>query len=245
MAPDRILLINPNTSAAMTDRLADLAQGLMPGSEVVPVTARFGAEVIATRAGYAIAGHAALDAYACQRGTVDAVLLTCFGDPGLEALREVASVPVVGLLEASVQLAGRAGRPFGIVTAGRPWGPMLDERVNAMPERSLYRGTRTLDFDGLALARDPDMALAAMIEAAECLANGGAEQIILGGAAMVGWGARMGSRFATIDCLKAAALALQSLPSGSMAPADPVRPIASQGLSPELARLLANPSGTA
>ena len=47
----RILLINPNTSADMTERIAAQARRHCdPGTEIVAVTAGFGCEVVASRA---------------------------------------------------------------------------------------------------------------------------------------------------------------------------------------------------
>lgn len=40
----------------------------------------------------------------------------CFGDPGLDAVRELVEVPVVGIAEAAMRPATIAGRSFGIVT---------------------------------------------------------------------------------------------------------------------------------
>ena len=72
----------------------------------------------------AIAGHATLDAYAEHGADADAVLLACFGDPGLWALREGSAAPVTGLAEASFLQARRHGG-FAVVTGGAKWKPML------------------------------------------------------------------------------------------------------------------------
>src|SRR5262249_54089482 len=57
------LLINPNTTAAMTERMVELAQTMVPlGCTVTGASARFGASYVACRAAYAVAGHAALNA---------------------------------------------------------------------------------------------------------------------------------------------------------------------------------------
>ena len=97
----RLLLINANTSTAITERLVAGARRLVHSdTEVVGVTARFGARYVATRAAYAIAGHAVIDAFAEQADTAAAVILGCFGDPGLMALRELSNVPVIGMAEA-------------------------------------------------------------------------------------------------------------------------------------------------
>src|SRR5215510_9978502 len=117
----RLLLINTNTSETITALLVDAARRLAgPGVVVTGSTARFGARYIASRSAYAIAGHAVLDTYAEHRREADAVIIACFGDPGLLALREIAPVPVIGMAEASCRLAASRGR-FAIVTGGAAW----------------------------------------------------------------------------------------------------------------------------
>ena len=237
--PVRVLLINPNVSADMTGRIAAAARPLLPsGTELVTETARFGATVIASRASYAIAGHAALDCYARHAGRCDAVILACFGDPGLEALREVADVPVFGLLASAVRLATAGGRTFGIVTAGAPWRAMLAERIAVSGETARLRGIETLRADGLTVSRDPDGALAAIAAAIQSLAAAGADTVILGGAAMVQLASRLNSPVPLVDCLKAAVIDLVA----SFPAANPVRAQAPaidvSNLSAPLSRLL-------
>ena len=111
--PSRILLINPNTTEAITARLAAEVEAMLPGDAVVAAGGRFGARYIASRAAYATAGHAALDAFGRHGAGCDGVLLACFGDPGLDALREAAGVPVAGLADASIHLACQLGMRFG------------------------------------------------------------------------------------------------------------------------------------
>ena len=87
-----ILLINPNTTRVDHRPRAEDGQALRPtkGTKLRAVTGAFGPRYIASRAAYAIAGHAALDALANDKGRKDAVVLACFGDPGLAALKEIA-----------------------------------------------------------------------------------------------------------------------------------------------------------
>ena len=123
-----VLLINPNTSVGVTDLMSSLVAPLLDAPlELVAVTARFGASYISSEASYAIAAHALLDVWAAHRaagGRCDAVLVGCFGDPGVAALREIAGVPVIGLAEASLREAAGYGR-HAIVTGGLAWRPML------------------------------------------------------------------------------------------------------------------------
>ena len=93
----RLLVINPNTSQSVSTLLQTHVQasaGLHV--QVHTTTARFGAPYISDEAGYAVAAHAALDAWAHALATgpaPDAVLIGCFGDPGLLALRESSPMP--------------------------------------------------------------------------------------------------------------------------------------------------------
>ena len=109
--PRRLLLINPNTTSALTQTITRFVQAALPSDVVVEsVTARFGAPYIATEVGYAVAAHAALDAWTrAEQPAIDAAIIGCFGDPGLFALREVAPCPVTGLAEAALMEAATYG----------------------------------------------------------------------------------------------------------------------------------------
>jgi Asp/Glu/hydantoin racemase len=238
----RILLINANTTAAITDRLVAIAQGMAPpGVAFHGVTGRFGARYIASRAASAVAAHASLDAYAAEGAGADAVLLGCFGDPGLDALREVAPVPVVGLADASAEAALRVARRFGVVTGGANWGPMLQEFFAARGHATRLAGVRTVAPSGGEIARDPDGALALL--AAACKASAeedGAEAVILGGAGLAGLAARLAPRvcvpvICSVEAGVQAAIAALRQPGAGMLPHGPVETV---GLSPELARML-------
>jgi allantoin racemase len=189
----RILLINPNTSATITEILAArMCEIAGPDVAILPVTGRFGARYIASRAAAAIAGHAALDALAEHVLDCDVVYLACFGDPGIAALKEVSPVPVVGMAEAAVEAACRHGRRFAIVTGGAAWAPMLDELVAALGRSDRLAAIRIVEQSGDEIARDPGAALGRLVEACSACANeDGADSVILGGAGLAGLAARV------------------------------------------------------
>lgn len=58
----------------------------------------------------------ALEVAASLESSYDAMILGCFGDPGLDGFREILSVPIVGPCEASMHVAATLGHRFGIVT---------------------------------------------------------------------------------------------------------------------------------
>jgi allantoin racemase len=189
----RLLVINPNTSASVSALLQRHLQAEGGGAlDVHAVTARFGAPYISSEASYAVAQHAVLDAWASAHThdeRPDAVLIGCFGDPGLFALREGCGVPVSGLAEAAFISAARHGR-FAVVTGGERWRPMLERLAHALGHADSLAGIHTVAPDGAQLAADPAGARALLAEACrEAASRFGAQAVILGGAGLAGMAA--------------------------------------------------------
>ena len=112
----RLLLINPNITAVMTESMAAEARRYASGgTEIVAVTAAFGTQYVENRAEAAIAAHAVRDALAKHADGCDAAIVSAFGDPGLAAAREFADIPVVGIEESAILAAWMLGRRYSIV----------------------------------------------------------------------------------------------------------------------------------
>jgi allantoin racemase len=238
----RILLINPNTTESITALVASHASSIAgEAATFVPVTGRFGANYISSRAAAAIAAHAALDALARHVAGCDAVYLACFGDPGLAALREISPVPVVGMAEASCLEACNRGRRFAIVTGGALWEPMLTEFVAWLGLAERLAAVRTVAPTGDRIARDPESALAELAAACTaCAVEDGADAVILGGAALAGLAARIQPSvpipvLCSVEAGTRAAMAAAACINRSV-PSPPA--LDSAGLSADLAGLL-------
>ena len=193
----RLLVINPNTSSATTERIVQcLAPTLATDILLESATARFGAPYIACEASYAVASHALLDtwAYAISGRRADempdGVLIACFGDPGLFALREASSCPISALAEASFIEAAALG-PFTVVTGGERWRPMLTRLAQSLGFGSAMRHIVTVTETGAQLQADPALALRVLTEACQRAAGNGVQSIILGGAGLAGYAAQI------------------------------------------------------
>lgn len=185
----RLLLINPNTNEKTTARLHDCLTPLLPADVQLDLrTATFGSSYIACEASHAVAAHACLQAWAEHRQStpVDGVLIGCFGDPGLFALREASGCPVTGLAEASFILAAQRG-PFAIVTGGERWRPMLRRLADSLGFGHLLRHIETVAPSGAQLQADPAMALHCLSQACRAAAQPGVHSVILGGAGLAGY----------------------------------------------------------
>ncbi|MFN3493326.1 MAG: aspartate/glutamate racemase family protein [Hydrogenophaga sp.] len=113
-----ILLVNPNTSMPMTRAIAQAAQSVAaPGTTIEAVQPSFGPLSIECHFDevFAAAGVAEQVRLANSRA-VDAVVIACFGDPGLDAAREATAAPVIGIAEAAFHAASFLSTGFSVVT---------------------------------------------------------------------------------------------------------------------------------
>lgn len=114
----RIRVVNPNTTASMTRAIGVAARAVAaPGTLIEPVEPTMGPASIESHYEEALAVPGLLEQIARgEQDGVDAFVVACFGDPGLDAARELATVPVIGIAEAGFHAAAMLGRRFGVVT---------------------------------------------------------------------------------------------------------------------------------
>lgn len=126
----QLLLINPNTSAFVTERMTQAARQCLDGrAHITGVTATQGPAIVADRAGNAQAAESALQLGLAHAAGVDALILGISTDAGLDALRRACTVPVVGMFEAGVLTALQRGRRVGLMTLGPQMLPLYQERA--------------------------------------------------------------------------------------------------------------------
>lgn len=238
----RILLLNGNTTAAITELCAAAGRAAAsPGTEVVPLTPALGPAVISSRLENAIAAHGMLEAMAPYAGQVQGVLLAVSYDTALEAARQLMPCPVLGMTEAACLVAMTTGRRFGLVTFGG---------VEMYRELIAHHGFSGRLAGLLGVAATPQDALtdpggvAAKVNAAiAALVAQGAESIILGGAALAGMGARLESPVPLLDGIACGVRLLEGLaglglPRPAAGSLVPVSGRVSQGLGAALERAL-------
>jgi allantoin racemase len=114
----RLLLVNPNTSQAMTDGMAAQARAVAaPGTTIVGRQPSFGPASIEGHFddAFGAAGVAEQVRLAVPEN-FDAIVIACFGDPGLDAARELTRAPVLGIAEAAFHAASFVATGFSVVT---------------------------------------------------------------------------------------------------------------------------------
>jgi allantoin racemase len=187
----RILIINPNTSESMTAKIREVAdRAKRDDCEITVICPTRGPITLESSydEAYAIAPTIDLVKQA-NTEAYDAIILACFCDVGVEAAKEISSVPVLGLEEATLSIALLLGDKFGIMTEKRPRVAMkkLHVRRHGLLERMAC--IRPLELSVAELDADPERTKAAgMALARRMVEDDGAEVIIMGCAAMAGYG---------------------------------------------------------
>src|SRR5258707_822187 len=116
MTAARILIVNPNATASMTETIAAAACApAAHGTEITAVTSAMGPASIEGFYDEAFAVPGLIEALLGAKDA-DAGIVACFDDTGLDAARSAAPFPVVGICEAALVTAGQLARRIAIVT---------------------------------------------------------------------------------------------------------------------------------
>ncbi|ULB11956.1 aspartate/glutamate racemase family protein [Cereibacter azotoformans] len=205
----RLLYINPNSTASMTDGVVEVARIAAPDLDIIGWTNLDGPPAIQgpEDGAAAVAGLLALLPRAAEAGA-DCIVLACFDDTGLSEVRAAAHCPVIGIGQAAFHMAALLGHRFSVVTTLPVSVPVIEENLAgygfaAGCARVRASGLAVLEVEAAApatLAR-----LAAELAAAE--AEDGVSAAVLGCAGMAPLARRLAplSGLALIDGVAAAA----------------------------------------
>jgi allantoin racemase len=115
-----------------------------------------------------------------QRGYA-AIIIGCYSDPGIDALRELVKIPVIGPGAASLHLAAQLGTRLSILTpAGRGFGRVA-ARLRALGLADLLASVRGIGLSVMDLAQQTPGALDKAAAAARLAVDqDGADVLVLG-----------------------------------------------------------------
>lgn len=183
----RIHVVNPNTTASMTAKIAYAAQAVAAAeTEIIAATSARGPVSIE---GYfdgamSLSGLLA-EIHAAEQGKIDAHVIACFDDTGLDAARSLAAAPVVGIGEAAYHLAAMVSGRFSVVTTLARSIPVLEDNLRRYGLAARCASVRAAGVPVLAL-EEPGSGARERIsqEIAAALKEDRAEAIVLGCAGM-------------------------------------------------------------
>lgn len=184
----KILVINPNTSAFVTRAVEKQARAVAAeGTEIEAVTGTKGSSIIGCRTEDAIGAVMAIELAAQHAADCDAVLLAVSFDSGLRPLRELLSIPVVGLSESAMLTACMLGGRFSLLTFGQRAVPLYEELVRAYGLETRYAGTIAIPPMTQSELKAPSTRIPQIAEEIEAATQRlGTEVVVLGGAVFAG-----------------------------------------------------------
>ena len=182
MTAAKILIVNPNTTASMTETIAAAARAPLrrPAPDYRRDDRPWGrprSKAFMTRP-----LPCPPDRGAVERKDADADIVACFDDTGLDAARSAAPFPVVGICEAALVTAGQLARRIAIVTTLPRSIVPLEELGTALRfcGRALVTACNVAVLD----LEKPGSGAGEKLRAEIARAGQGAEAIVLGCAGM-------------------------------------------------------------
>ena len=212
----RIKIINGNTCQPMTANINASAQNIkFPGTEIVTVQPQSGPNSIESFYDEYLAIPGILEQIILDRDS-DAFILACWGDPGIEAAREITTKPVIGIAEASLYVANMLAAKWSVVTTLHRVRDMVEKTIVKTGLTDRCASVRTTKLSVLDTEQDRLATLEVLTEASQlAIQADGAEAICLGCAGMSGLEQQLENRLGVpvIDAVAAAVKMAESLVS--------------------------------
>ena len=192
----KILVVNPNTTVSMTEKVCRAARAVaQPNTEIIATNPSYGPSSI----------QGFLDIATCLPGLleevkrhpdVDAIVIACFDDTGLDAVRCLVSAPVLGIGEAAYHAASMIATKFSVVTTLSRSVPGLENNLQRYGLSQKCVKVRATDIPVLKLEEgDPATLEKIRTEIRRAIEQDHAEAIVLGCAGMADLMAQLSDEF--------------------------------------------------
>jgi allantoin racemase len=192
----QILIVNPNTTASMTEKIAVAARAVARAdAEIIATNPREGPASIQGFHDVAICVPGLL-AEIARYPSADAIVIACFDDTGLDAARCQAEVPVIGIGEAAFHAASFLSCKFSVITTLGRSVPGIEANLKRYGLDARCAKVRATEIPVLELERnDPGTLARIRSEIARALEEDRAEAIVLGCAGMADLMSRLSDEF--------------------------------------------------
>jgi allantoin racemase len=188
----RILIINPNTARETAEVMQEQCRKIAdPGThvEATYVKARpgFSSYKVFSYVDLSICTVESIKIAWQNRKKFDGIIVAGFSDVGVDAMKEILDIPVLGIAETSYHLASLISHRFTVLTGTTKWTPPKDDYVRALGIEAKVASFRSYsEWDE---ADDFETLKARLLAVArKAMAEDGAEAVILGGGPLVGYG---------------------------------------------------------
>lgn len=182
-----LLIINPNSTASMTDSMLDAARRAAPALEIEGWTSVLGPPAIQGAADGEAAAAPLLHLMdkAAEQGA-GGVIIGCFDDTALEDATRRTGAPVIGIGQAAFHYCALRSWRFSVVTTLAVSVPVIEANLRRYGLFQWVGRVRASEIPVLALEDDEDAALRIILAEARCaLDEDGIDALVLGCAGMV------------------------------------------------------------
>lgn len=188
----RVLVINPNSTASMTEGIVSAARvAAAPDVIIEGMTNQDAPPAIQGKADGRAATPGVIAACRDADQDFDAAIIACFDDTGLAEARAAAAVPVIGIGQAAFLTAMVHGR-FSVITTLPVSVPVIEENITAYGLDAACARVRASGLPVLSLESDPDTARTTLAGcASESARQDKADALVLGCAGMAPFGKAM------------------------------------------------------
>ena len=210
----RLHVINGNTYHAMTANIdAQARAAARPDTVIITTQPESGPLTIESYYDEYLAIPGILAQILQHQAEVDAFILACWGDPGIEAAREITDKPVIGIAEASLYVANSLGAKFGVVSTLKRTQHMVEKTIEKVGLTSRCALALCTDLPVAATEEDRELTLRVLEEGGRQVIAAGAEAIVLGCAGMSGLDGLLAERLGVpvIDAVAAAVVWAEAL----------------------------------
>lgn len=188
----RILVINPNTAESTAVTMQEACRKIAsPDTKVdaicIAETPSFSSYKVFSYVDLAVCQYETIRLAWKNRDNYDGIIVAGFSDVGVDAIKEILEIPVLGIAETSYYLAALLSHRFSVLTGTDKWTPPKDDYTRALCIQDKVASFRSYsewddndDFETLKQR---------LIDVSKkCINEDGAEAIILGGGPLVGYG---------------------------------------------------------
>ncbi|MFX0201354.1 MAG: aspartate/glutamate racemase family protein [Candidatus Hodarchaeota archaeon] len=126
------------------------------------------------------------------KDTCDGIMIDCFQDPGVDAIRELVDIPVLGPAETSMSVANLLAPKFSVVSVLKNSGPMIELIAQKLGLRTRLAAAVGIEIPVLGLEIDREKSIEEIARAARwTIEEWGAEIVVLGCTGMAGFAAEI------------------------------------------------------
>ncbi|NDR57737.1 aspartate/glutamate racemase family protein [Aliiruegeria sabulilitoris] len=177
----RVLIINPNSTASMTQSMVDAARVAEPDIDVLGWTSHDGPPAIQGPEDGAAAVPPLLDLVGSVGPEIDCVIIGCFDDTGLDEARRIASCPVIGIGQAAFHMSALRGLRFSVVTTLSVSIPVIEQNIERYGMGGFLGRVHASELPVLETEDQSGSAAGRIVETSRAaLAQGNCDCIILG-----------------------------------------------------------------